>query len=234
MLLLDEIRGRGHRRDAVLPGTGGPAGNARVTSWLGLLLLVLIAGELITLLDVSGLIDWHAGLGIAMTGLALAKTASTGWRILRYYSRSRHYRDAGPPPTVLRALGPLVVLATLGVLGSGIALVAIGPVASRSSWLTVVGHPVTPVTLHQGFFLLFAGAAGLHLIARFLPALSQVSGRPPRPAHQSGRVPGRGLRAGLLVLTVAASVIAAVLVLPVGQNWQHADHRDHRVSGRHG
>jgi hypothetical protein len=49
--------GRRHRDDPLEPRTGGPAGNARLTAWTGLLLLVLSLAELVTLLDVGGLIS---------------------------------------------------------------------------------------------------------------------------------------------------------------------------------
>ncbi|WP_138734092.1 hypothetical protein [Modestobacter excelsi] len=44
--LVDEAAGRSHRSDAVTGRTGGPAGNARLTAWTGLLLLVLFLAEL--------------------------------------------------------------------------------------------------------------------------------------------------------------------------------------------
>src|SRR5689334_3326598 len=96
--VLVEAVGRGHRKDAVLAGSGGPAGNARITAWTGLVLLVLFLAELVTLLDVHRLIAWHLVIGALLVPPALAKTASTGWRIVRYYTGSRPYRDAGPPP----------------------------------------------------------------------------------------------------------------------------------------
>src|SRR5438309_11249472 len=124
--LVDEAAGRSHRQDGVLPRTGGPAGNARLTAWTGVILFVLFVAELVTLLDVRGLISWHVALGVLLIPPALLKTASTGWRILRYYTGSRPYREAGPPPLFLRILGPLVVAATLALLGTGLVLIALG------------------------------------------------------------------------------------------------------------
>lgn len=222
--VVDEAIGHGHRRDPVATRSGGPAGNARLTSWVGLLLLALIAGELLTLLNVTGLMSWHAGLGIALVGVALLKTASTGWRILRYYAGSPQYRKAGPPPALLRLLGPFVVAATLGVLGSGIVLVAEGPEQSRTSRFSVLGHGVRLLTVHQGFFILFAVFAGLHLLARFVPALTVVAGWPRRPRHQEQDVPGKPVRAATIVITAVVSAVAALLVVPAASGW----HRDHR------
>ena len=227
--IVDEATGRGHRRDPVEPRTGGPAGNARLTAWVGLLLLVLTAGELVTLLDVLGLIDWHVGIGITLTAFALLKTVSTGWRILRYYTGAPAYGIAGPPPLLLRLLGPLVIAATLGVLGSGIALIIAGPVGSRQPWITVAGRSLSLVTLHAGFFILFAVFAGLHVLARFIPALSLATGRPSRGAVSGRGVPGKGRRTALLVGTCLAAAAAVVLVLPSVHGWQHQRHvrRDH-------
>lgn len=204
--------------------TGGPAGNARLTSWLGLLLLGLCLAELVTLLDVGGLIGWHVGLGLVITALAVLKTASTGWRIVRYYTGASSYGRAGPPPLMLRLLGPLVILSTLGVLGSGIALVAIGQSASQQSWVTVLGQQIDPLTLHQLFFALFAVFVGLHVLARLVPALLQVTGRAPRGQHRG--IPGAGARAITVLGCLIAGVVAVLLVLPV-TGWHHDHFADH-------
>src|SRR4051812_7118286 len=94
--------GHAHRDDPVLAGTGGPAGNALLTAWTGLALLVLAVAELLTLLDVRGLISWHVAVGALLVPPALVKTVSTSWRIVRYYAGSAAYAEAGPPPLLLR------------------------------------------------------------------------------------------------------------------------------------
>jgi hypothetical protein len=188
-----EAIGRGGRHDPVLPRSGGPAGNARLTAWTGVLLLAVIIAELVTLLDVTGLIGWHVGIGIVMVALTLMKSASTGWRIVRYYTGQAAYVRAGPPPTLLRLLGPLVVFTTLGVLGSGIALIAIGEEQSQQSLFALLGQQVSPITIHQAFFVLFAVCTGLHLLARFVPAVFLMSGRTQRVASRAAyRVDGVG------------------------------------------
>lgn len=231
--VLDEAVGRSRREDPVRGRTGGPAGNAVLTAWLGLLLLVLVVAELVTLLDVTGLISWHVGVGIVLVGLALLKTATTSWRILRYYGGAPTYVAAGPPPTLLRLLGPLVVLSTLGVLGSGIALVAVGPERGRTPFLSALGQQVGLLTLHQGFFILFAVFAGVHLLARFVPALALAGGSRVSARLGAGEghraAPGGVLRWAVLGLGLVASVVAAVLVVPAAQGW-HV-HRFHVERG---
>src|SRR3954452_21228589 len=147
--LVDEASGRSHRKDGVLPRTGGPAGNARLTAWTGVILFVLFIAELVTLLDVRGLISWHVALGVLLVPPALLKTASTGWRFLRYYMRGRPYLEAGPPILPLRLLGPLVVISTLGLLGSGLVLIALGEQRSRED--AIAGMSWT--NLHQALFV---------------------------------------------------------------------------------
>jgi hypothetical protein len=230
---LAHATGRDQRNDPVRPGTGGPAGNARLTAWTGLLLLVLFLIEMATLLDLDPLLDWHVIVGVLLVPPALLKTASTGWRIVRYYTHRPDYRRAGPPPMLLRLLGPLVVLFTLAVLGTGLALIPLGPDGSRTALLTVFGHEVSAVTLHAATFVLWAGVTGLHALCRLVPALQIVR----TPAHTDA-VPGKGYRIGALVLTLAVAGYAAAIVAGADGPWladslhtlrHHPDH----VRSRH-
>ena len=175
--VVDEATGATTRPDPVLDGTGGPAGNARLTAWTGLILLALIAVELVTVLDVRGMLSWHIVVGTLLVPFALLKTASTFWRVGRYYSGHEPYRTAGPPPTVLRLLGPLVVATTLGLLGTGLALIFEGASAGRRPFVTVLGQGIDTLTLHQALFFAFAAATGLHMLARLVPAVTLVLGR---------------------------------------------------------
>jgi hypothetical protein len=222
-----EAIGRHRRSDPVRPLTGGPAGNARLTAWLGTLLLALFLVELATLLDVRSLLSWHIVVGVLLVPPALAKTASTGWRIVRYYTGHPAYRKAGPPPMVLRVLGPLVVLTTLAVLGTGLALVALGPDAGRTALFTVLGFRVTVLTLHQGTFLVWAAATGLHTLGRLLPALRILGG----PSATGNAVPGGQVRGVVLFTSVLVAALTAVLVLDASGAWLTTDLHQHREPG---
>jgi hypothetical protein len=210
---IDAALGRSHRPDPVLAGSGGPAGNARLTAWTGLVLLVLFLAEGITLLDVRGLISWHLAIGAILIPPALLKTATTSWRIARYYTGHRSYTEAGPPPMALRVLGPLVVLSTLGLLGTGVALVLLGRDGSRLTLASVLGQRVDAVTVHQGAFIVWLVATGLHVLARVLPAWNQTW-------SSATRVPGRSWRALAAVGVLAASVVAGGVVLAHPGGWQ--------------
>ncbi|MGB8650343.1 MAG: hypothetical protein WCD35_06740 [Mycobacteriales bacterium] len=211
--VLGHATGRTTRHDPTLPRTGGPAGNAQLTARMGLLLLGLFLAELLTLVSVRQLVSWHIAIGVLLIPPALAKTASTGWRMVRYYAGSDHYRQAGPPPLPLRLLGPLVVLSTLAVLATGTTLAVIGQDATFRPLVTVAGHSVTWLTVHQASFAVWATATGLHVLARLIPSLHLT--RSSREAAQ----PGSFLRAVALVTTVAVAAVLAWGVLGLSGSW---------------
>ena len=211
---LGEATGRRHRPNAVLPRTGGPAGNAALTAWTGLVLLVLFVAELLTLFDVRGLISWHVAIGALLVPPALLKTASTGWRMVRYYTGHGAYREAGAPPTLLRWLGPLVVLSTLGLLASGILLVVLGAGSAHTTLVSLPDLRVDWVTLHQAFFAVWCGATGLHLLARIVPALRATVLR-----ARGSSVPGRVARLALVPVVAFVAAGLAVLVVGAATSW---------------
>jgi hypothetical protein len=204
--------GKRHRADPISAGTGGAAGNARLTAWLGLLLLVLFLAELFTVLDVTWLISWHIAIGVLLIPPSLAKTATTGWRLARYYTRSSAYVAAGPPPLLLRILGPLVVLGTLGVLGTGVLVGLLGPSSAFQPLLHVPGLAISALTLHQASVFAWAATTGLHVLARVVPAAHLA--RPTSPS-----VPGNGPRVAVLAATAVIAAALAVLGLTVGSDW---------------
>jgi hypothetical protein len=214
--LVAEATGRERRDDPVLARTGGPAGNAVLTAWTGVVLLVLSAAELLTLFDVRGLVSWHVAIGALLIPPALTKTTTTAWRMARYYLGDASYRAAGPPPIALRLLGPLVVVSTLGLLGTGVLLVLVGNDAGQRSLLSFVGFQVSWVTLHQGFFAVWVGATGLHLLGRLVPALLLTSGRVP-----GLRVPGGRARTAVLGAAATLAVLVAVLLVRADSSWGH-------------
>src|SRR5271166_6534802 len=107
-------------------GGGGVAGNSRLTATTGAVLFVIVAVEGATLLQIHQLITVHVFVGMLLVPLVLLKVASTGYRFTRYYTGAPAYTRKGPPHPILRGDAPLVVLATLALLGTGIALIALG------------------------------------------------------------------------------------------------------------
>jgi hypothetical protein len=219
--LMSAAAGNVHRRDPIRPATGGPAGNARLTAWTGLLLLALFIAESVTLISVGHFITAHILIGALLIPLVVLKTATTGWRIARYYLGSADYREAGPPPTALRLLGPLVILTGLAVLGSGLALIALG----RSTFtpiVTIAGFSINALTIHQASFAAWLVVMGLHVLMRTVPAIKVASG------GQAGghRVPGAAVRGAVLATTLVIGVAVSLLVVHLSGGWTH-----HHVQG---
>src|SRR5205807_5135221 len=122
---------------------GGVEGNERLTGATGAVLLVLLAVEGVTIVFLRPLISTHVFVGMLLIPPVALKLAATGYRFARYYGRHPEYRLKGPPHPLLRGLAPLVVLATVAVFATGVALLALG----RPSPLVV--------TLHKGAFVVW-------------------------------------------------------------------------------
>jgi hypothetical protein len=110
-------------------------------------------------------------------------------------------------------LGPFVVLTTLAVLGTGVALVLVGPGVGRSG-------PIPLLFLHKAAFVLWAGATGVHVLGRLIPAARLVQ-------RGVARLPGRTLRAGTLALTLVVAVVSAVLALSLIGPWSAVEGARH-------
>ena len=117
--------GRGPQRRAERRADAGAAGNARLTAANAAVLLVLLAAEGVTILRVRQLLSPHVFIGVVLIPPVLVKVASTTWRFARYYTGAPAYRRKGPPPVLLRLLGPVVVILTLVLLFSGVGLLLV-------------------------------------------------------------------------------------------------------------
>ena len=178
----------------------GVIGNERLTALVSLVLLVVIIVELVTSAFLRIWLPAHTVVGVLLVGPLLVKIGSTGWRFLRYYTRAPAYVRRGPPPLVLRALGPVLLVTTLVMVGSGIGLVVTGPT--------------------QPFLLahVFSALVWLPLIA--VHSLAHWSQVPRRLADDWSKRQGprsqvgRGLRLGVNLSALLLGVIAVVLLFP--------------------
>ena len=178
---------------------GGSAGNEQLTLAVAALLIVLLAVEGATILRIGSLLTIHAFVGMLLIPVVALKLASTGWRMLRYYQRGEEYVLRGPPHIALRMLvAPVLVLSTLLVFSTGVALLALD---QRHG--TLVG-------LHKASFLVWVGAFGLHVLAHVLE-LRRL---------RSVRVPGALLRVTLVAASVVAGVVLAMETLPAADRLQ--------------
>ena len=144
---------RGTLRRAERRADAGVAGNARLTAANAVVLLVLLAAEGLTILSVRQLLSPHVFIGVVLIPPVLLKVGSTMWRFARYYTGAPAYRRKGPPPVLLRLLGPLVVILTLVLLFSGVGLLLVG-----GSWLPLL------MKAHKASFVLWFGAMTIHVL----------------------------------------------------------------------
>jgi len=172
-----------------------------------MLLIGLLAVEGATLLDVRGLITLHVYLGLLLIGPVLLKCASTGYRFLRYYGRRRPYLEKGPPPLVLRVLGPVVVLSSLAVLGTGVGLIFTRP-----------GHHNLLLTLHQASFVVWFAVMVVHVLGHVLEA-AVLSWREVRDPRSAAGVRRRRWRAIAVAASLVAGVALASALMPSAHGW---------------
>jgi membrane protein DedA with SNARE-associated domain len=185
---------------------GGVEANGRLTAMLGAVLLVLLAIEGATLLHLGTLLTLHVVIGMILIPIIMLKIGSTTWRFARYYMGSPEYRRKGPPPALLRLLGPLVVVFSIAVLASGIALL-FAPGDLRNELLFI--HKVT--------FILWFAAMVVHVLGHIL----DVARLAPRDFYWRTRrqIAGAGTRQWAIVSAVAIGILLALAIAPKVGPW---------------
>lgn len=191
-----------HDVDAAV--TAGPQGNQRLTAMTGAVLLVLFTAEVITTLLMGSLLDLHFFLGMLLIGPVCLKIGSTIWRFCRYYLGSQPYVRRGPPPTLQRVLGPLLILTSVAVLGTGVMLAIKGPTGQWEQ-------------LHQRSFYLWLIVVIIHVVvyAPKLPGL--LASRPADRAAQA--LSGRRARWLLLIGSLVGGLVLAILTYHLSARW---------------
>ncbi|MEO6885482.1 MAG: hypothetical protein ABI232_04230 [Jatrophihabitantaceae bacterium] len=180
----------------------GVENNSRLTSMTGMVLLVMLAVEGYTILDVQGMITLHIFLGTMLVGPVVWKCATTIYRFFGYYSGKPTYVKKGPPHIVLRVLGPIVIISSLAVLGTGIGLLA---THSRDGGFLL--------TAHQASFIVWVSAMTIHVLGH-IQAAAAKSWQELR--HRSA---GRGRRLVAIVLAITIGVAVAGALLPHATQW---------------
>ena len=178
----------------------GVAGNARLTAANALVLLVLLAAEGFTILGVRQMLTPHVFIGMVLIPPVLLKTGSTVWRFGRYYIGAPSYRRKGPPPILLRLLGPAVVVLTFVLLASGVALMFAG-----QSWMSLL------LKVHKASFVLWFGAMAVHVLGH----VAEVARLGPRDWLRRGRreVGGAAARQWLIAASLTMGTVLGVLLL---------------------
>jgi hypothetical protein len=132
----------------------GAEGNERLIAWTGASLLAGFAAEGVTILfGVHAHLAYHIAVGFALFLPVGLKVCTTTYRFARYYTNSPAYRLKGPPQIILRVIGPFLVLSTLAVLLTGVAIMFGGQYRHYLE------------ALHKLSFLAWFGLTSIHVLA---------------------------------------------------------------------
>jgi hypothetical protein len=198
----------------------GVEANARLTAMTAAVLLVLLAAEGFTILRIGKLLTLHVVIGMVLVPPILLKMGSTIWRFARYYLGSSEYRRKGPPPALLRLLGPFLIVLTIAVVGSGIALL-LGPVTLRSELLLV----------HRATFILWIAVMTVHVLAHIV----ETARLAPKDFYGRSRrqVQGASKRQWALMGALLMGLLLAVVVAPKVGPWKAVGTPGHTVISSH-
>ena len=184
----------------------GVAANARLTSSTALVLLILLAVEGVTVLRIRPLLTLHVFVGMLLIPPILVKMSSTLWRFAKYYLGSLDYRRNGPPPTVMRVLGPFVVLLTIVLFASGI-LALLAPVSLRSQFLL----------LHKASFFLWFVCMTVHVVGHV--GETTRLGTQDWTSRARLMVAGSKIRRRVLNASLVVGLILAFVTIPHVGSW---------------
>jgi hypothetical protein len=192
-----------------------------LTAAVGLLVIVPVLVEIATvLLGVHTFMSAHVFVGLSLIPAVLLKLGSTGWRFVRYYTRTRPYVALGPPQIAMRVLAPLFVAATVILFGSGIAMGVL-----HGNALSIARN------LHGPTSVVWLVLLGVHVLVYLRRALTEA-GEDVVPAKRS-LARGTTARVAALVAAVVCGLLLGAATIPAQHRWvdlprHHHDHEDAR------
>lgn len=186
-----------------------PDGNERLTAAIGLILLagtILELGSLV--LGLQHFLSLHVFVGFVLLPPIALKLASTGWRFMRYYTRNEDYRLKGAPQLLMRLLGPLLIVFTLLLFGSGVAMGY------------VHGHALDIArNIHGPAAFFWSVTVGAHVLMYIRRALrSTAADVTPRTRREAA---GATLRTFVVAGAIGGGLVLAVALLPDLHVWLH-------------
>ena len=173
----------------------GVEGNARLTGYAAVLLLLPLGAEIVT--GIRQDLQPHALVGFLLVPPVLLKLGSVGYRFVRYYAREPRYRAAGPPELVMRLLAPISVLATVILFATGIEL-----------WLFGLGFGEQWRTWHQASFLFWSLVIATHVFG-YVPRAAGLA-----VADSGDHIDGALTRRSLVIGSLIFGLILVVVMLP--------------------
>jgi len=154
----------------------------------------------------GGLRTPHMFVGLVLIPPVLVKLGSTGYRFARYYLGTAAYRAKGPPLMALRLLAPVLVVTTIAVFATGVALLILG---HRSDTL---------IEVHKVSFIVWGVVFGVHVLAHLRDTA--------RSLRSDWAVPGARMRLTLVATSLTAGLTVGIAVLPSITGW-HGGHHHH-------
>jgi len=189
----------------------GVEGNRRLTASTGMVLTVLLLVEGFTILDVRGYITLHTFIGLALVGPLALKTAATLYRFGRYYTKKPSYVQRGAPALLLRVLGPVVVLSSIVVVGTGVLLLV--DHGDSSFW----------ILLHKASFIVWIIVTGVHFLGHIFEAVRDTA-RDLRGSRDDPARRGRTLRFLVVAGCLAVGFLVAAAFTPSAASWHLFHH----------
>lgn len=202
-----KIIGAFERRDERDPGVEA---NARLTGTTGLVLAVLFVLEGLTVPFIFRFLSWHIAIGLLIIPPLAVKLASTSWRFSRYYLGDPRYRRAGPPHPLLRALGPVLLVSTVVLMGSGVAL-----------WLNGPNNDLLLLRAHQASFVIWFACVAVHFVSHFYRAVRLAAGDSRDAQADRPVLRGARLRRRTVAFAFVAGVALAAFGHTVATGWSH-------------
>lgn len=215
------------------PRAIGVVGNSRLTSMLGVVLLVLLIVQVASAVFFALLTynvaffngpaydivrPVHFLVGFALMPLIGLKLASTGWRFSHYYLRNRAYRTAGPPSWPARLIAPLLIVSGISVTASGVEMWSF---QNQLGWPWTAIHNVAAFT----FVAVLVVHVVLHIRQANREAADDLAGVPPmvQAAGDGAAPPAREPLGGVVtrraVLGAGLALGAALGVGASGWPW---------------
>jgi len=184
----------------------GVEANARLTASTAAVLLILLAVEGLTVVQIRPLLTAHVFVGMLLVPPVLVKLSSTIWRFAKYYLGSPDYREKGPPMAVLRVLGPFVALLTIVLFASGIVLL-LGPQSLHSQFQLI----------HKASFILWFIFMTIHVLGH-LGDTARLATKDWTSRAQRV-VAGSKIRRYVLSASLVAGVFLAFVTIPYVGPW---------------
>ena len=135
------------------PLRGGTDGNELLTVGTGALLFVLLGALGVTILLIGTLIEAHLIIGLVLVPPVSAQAHQHRLALCALLRGRPAIRREGPAGAGLRLLGPLVILMTVIVFGSGIVLL-----------LETPHHDNKVLLVHKASFILWLGLTAIHVL----------------------------------------------------------------------